>query len=138
MSVRRTQRAGSRKAARPDLSAGKAERVTVTFAEQFDSGLEREFWTQWLVPRQQSGHFQWVAYHPIRVVLGSQANYTPDFLAVTAVGGLEAYETKGFMRQHAAIRIRAAARRLPFVEFLVVTKRRKKDGGGFEIKPIKA
>jgi hypothetical protein len=53
--------------------------------------------------------------------LGNGVRYTPDFV-VTNEWRVSAYETKGFMRDDAAVKIKVAARAYTWITFYLVTK----------------
>lgn len=75
--------------------------------------------------------------------LGNGVRYTPDFVVPVPrvpVDGkhveLAAYETKGFMRDDANVKLKVAASLYPFIKFHLVSKRTKKNGGGFSIEEV--
>ena len=53
--------------------------------------------------------------------LGDNCRYTPDFVVLDG-GQLVAFETKGFMRDDALVKLKVAARMLRFVRFVVVKR----------------
>lgn len=78
----------------------------------------------------------------VTLKLGNGVRYTPDFVVVIQnakrVPAMQvlAFETKGFMREDAAVKIKVAAHQYPWMKFNLVTKRRKKDGGGWSIEEV--
>ncbi len=81
----------------------------------------------------------------ITLLLANGVRYTPDFIVVAessdpepfpASFGFFAYEVKGFMRDDAAVKIKVAASLYPWITFRLVTKKRKKDGGGWAIEQV--
>jgi predicted nuclease of restriction endonuclease-like RecB superfamily len=56
--------------------------------------------------------------------IGNGTRYTPDFM-VDLPGGAVFFETKGFMRDDAAVKIKVAARMYPLFRFHLVTKGKK-------------
>lgn len=69
-----------------------------------------------------------------RLVIGvKRCTYTPDFEVVTSKGHIEFHEVKGFWRDDARVKIKAAAMQFPEYTFKAVTKRAKKRGGGWEV-----
>lgn len=76
--------------------------------------------------------------------LGNGVRFTPDFMVMAdatnehenPVTELIAYETKGFMRDDAAVKIKVAAALYPQIRFHLVTKRRKAQGGGWAIEEV--
>lgn len=61
----------------------------------------------------------------VTLVLANGVRYTPDFFDLT---NRRAWETKGFMRDDAAVKIKMAATLYPEITFTLVTKVR---GGGW-------
>ncbi len=81
----------------------------------------------------------------ITLKLANGVRYTPDYFAVEVVADhtcdrdchiIHAYEVKGFMRDDAAVKLKIAARVYPWIKFHLVTKKKKKDGGGWNIQEI--
>lgn len=83
-----------------------------------DDGLIREF------------HYEKVTLVIAQPPTALPSRYTPDFMVVNADGEVEFHETKGFMRDDARVKLKCAAEQYPF-KFVLVTKRPKRDGGGF-------
>jgi hypothetical protein len=78
-------------------------------------------------------------FEAVRLRLGGTAFYTPDFLVVAVIGGhtyMELHEVKGFWREAALVRIKTAASAYPWFRFKVIRKKRKKDGGGFDVQTV--
>jgi hypothetical protein len=61
-------------------------------------------------------------YEPERLEIGIGAKYTPDFRITHHNGPVEFHEVKGYRREAAMVRIRAAALRYPEYKFVLVTK----------------
>jgi len=97
-------------------------------ASTFDSKWEKEFWTRMELLRR-SGNLVacWHKGYRFRIGTGSdrkgsQASwYTPDVSTLNNEGELIHYDVKGFHREAAKVRIRAAAMLYPF-QFIVATK----------------
>lgn len=70
----------------------------------------------------RSRNYQWVGIQSMTLKLGFDTRYTPDFIALDQVGHLLAFETKGFFRDDAKVKLKVAARVFPFIEFFLVTK----------------
>jgi len=69
--------------------------------------------------------------------IGNGSVYWPDFVSVDDPFGMVCvYEVKGFMRDDAAVKIKAAARMFPTFKFFLVTKHSKRDGGGWRIEEV--
>ena len=71
-------------------------------------------------------------YEPIKLRLAHKTFYTPDFLVIQP-DGFEFHETKGFMRDDAAVKLKVAAQLYPWFRFVLV----KKSKSGFSYKTIK-
>lgn len=70
-----------------------------------------------------------VCEQAVTLRLGNGVRYTPDFITVelTATGCgrmVTAYETKGFMRDDAAVKLKVAAAQYTWIRFILVTKER--------------
>ncbi len=67
---------------------------------------------------------------------GIQNWYKPDFIAVMADDTLIAYDVKGSWSMHGQdrqmVKIKTAATLYPCIRWIVVMKKRKKDGGGWK------
>jgi hypothetical protein len=70
-------------------------------------------------------------WEAIKLRLADRTWYTPDFAVVTASGGLEFHETKGFMRDDANVKLKVAAEQFPW-KFVLV----KRAGGAWAMSII--
>lgn len=61
-------------------------------------------------------------YEPEKLEIGVGAKYTPDFRVTRLDGSREWREVKGYRREAAMVRIKAAALRFPGDRFVLVTK----------------
>ena len=87
--------------------------------------------------RKQTGEVGWYAYEFITLKLADDCRYTPDFCIVTVQGWIEFVEVKGpFVRDDSLVKLRVAARLVPWAKFRLAQKAAKKDGGGWTIKDI--
>jgi hypothetical protein len=59
-------------------------------------------------------------FEGVRFRLANRAWYCPDFILWMPDGSMEAHETKGFMREAAAVRLKVAAEAFPHVRFVLV------------------
>jgi len=86
------------------------------------NGLERDYAYQlWL--RQRAGEVRSYAFEGIKLRLGFDAWYTPDFAPVwLADDTVEIHECKGRWREAARVRIKAAAALHPIFRFVAVTR----------------
>jgi hypothetical protein len=74
-----------------------------------------------------------VAYvpQPFKLALAKLTWYTPDFLVVLPTH-FELHEFKGWWRDDARVKIKVAAQLYPWFQFVGVTEKKKKDGGGYQ------
>lgn len=80
---------------------------------------------------ERSDLILWRKFEGIKLRLADNTFYTPDFAVMRADGVIELHEVKGFWTDDARVKIKVAASLYPFV-FIAVTKRAKKDGGGWK------
>lgn len=108
--------------------------------------LEAEF-EAWLREEWKNDAGVDVLAQAVTLSLANGVRYTPDFVVKFTSHGmrgavqfeavvLHAYETKGFMREDASVKIKVAAHQYPWIKFHLVTKRKKKDGGGWAIEEV--
>jgi hypothetical protein len=86
--------------------------------------LERAFWErlQGAMPR----YFAYAWPHSMKfVVIGGCRWYTPDFVARTQDGGMTIFETKGFMREDASLKLIAAASQYPCFSWILVGREKR-------------
>lgn len=87
--------------------------------------LERDFWER-LRAAREAHTFQAVWREPVKLRLAGRCWYTPDFLTVSSLGQLTFWETKGYMREDASVKLKVAAETYPCFGFvLVVCERRE-------------
>ncbi len=95
--------------------------------------LESE-WENILAARKQAGDVLWYRFEGVKLRLANNTFYTPDFVVINKHQlELEIHETKGFWRDDARVKIKVAAEMFPFFQFYAIKKKRKKDGGGWDI-----
>lgn len=82
-------------------------------AVAYKSKLE-EVYALWLEAEKRRGAIREWAYEAESLRLGQGAWYQPDFRVVTSEGFVEMHETKGFWREAARVRIKAAAALHPY------------------------
>jgi hypothetical protein len=92
--------------ARGRLPAGTMNRLEAKYADH-------------LAQRKLVGEVAWFSFEAVKLRLAAATFYSPDFLVMLADGSLEVHETKGFMRDDAAVKIKVAAQLYPFRFFLV-------------------
>lgn len=82
----------------------------------------------------------WIEREPVALKLGNGVRYNPDFLVHLPENygahtqQLTAYEVKGHMRDDAAVKIKVAASRFPFIRFVLVW--RSSRAGGWQMQTI--
>lgn len=85
--------------------------------------LEREFMRRAEEERlRDSGEVRGVWREPFAVILGGRTRYTPDFLVSLVPDTLAIFETKGFMRDDAAVKLKTAARMLPCFDWYLTMR----------------
>lgn len=90
-------------------------------ARQYASKLEAE-WAQVLELRKRAGEIVHWAYEPITLKLADGSRFTPDFMTIRADREIEFFETKGFMREAANVRLKVAAELYPWFRFTLVRR----------------
>ena len=58
----------------------------------------------------------------VTLLIANGCRYTPDIFAVVA-GQMTAWETKGFLREDAAVKIKVAAKEWPEITFFLIWRR---------------
>lgn len=82
----------------------------------------------------EAGEIRDWAYESIKLKVGEKICwYAPDFAVVAKDWTLEFHEYKGFWKDDARVKIKAAASQYPGFRFVAVTK---KKGGGYEYEEI--
>jgi len=74
----------------------------------------------------------WFRFEGIKLRLGDNTFYTPDFAVLPASGVLELHEVKGYWEDDARVKIKVAAGMYPF-RFIAVTAVARKHGGGWKV-----
>ena len=80
--------------------------------------------------RLHVGELLWWAFEPVRFLLAARCTYTPDFILLTADGEIVIHETKGFMEDDAAVKLRLFREQFWFLRLFMVKRR----GRGWTIK----
>jgi len=80
---------------------------------------------------KHAGVVQWYKFEGLKLRLGDNTFYTPDFAVMWEDGVIECHEVKGHWMDDARAKIKVAAEMYPF-RFIAVKVRPKKDGGGWE------
>lgn len=81
--------------------------------------------------RKMAGEVRWYGFECVKLRLADGAWYCPDFLVELADGSIEAHETKGHMREAAAVRLKVARELHPWLT-VVIVKAQSQRGGGFD------
>ncbi|ROH87989.1 DUF1064 domain-containing protein [Pseudomethylobacillus aquaticus] len=80
--------------------------------------------------QQVAGEVAWYKFEGVKLRLADNTFYTPDFAVMLADGQMQMHEVKGFWQDDARAKIKIAADMYPF-QFIAVTKKSKKAGGGW-------
>lgn len=89
---------------------------------EYDQMLRLEF---------MAGEILDYGFQRITLKLGADCRYTPDFDVVRKDGTLELHEVKGFFRDDAKVKIKAAANKFKFVFILA-----RKEKGAWDISTV--
>jgi hypothetical protein len=89
-------------------------------------------WEAELRLQQLAGEIIWYKWNCLKLRLADNTFYVTDFLVLQLDGLLRVDEVKGFWTDDARVKIKVAADMYPFI-FTAVSKRAKKDGGGWKI-----
>lgn len=81
--------------------------------------------------------YPWVGVQCITLKLADDTRYTPDFSTLGPNGEFQFYETKGFFRDDAKVKLKIAARQFRMFQFHLVYKKKVKEGGGWDISIVK-
>jgi hypothetical protein len=76
------------------------------------------------------------SFEAVTLKLAPDTRYTPDFMVVNADSEIEFHEVKGFMEDDAWVKLKVAAERFPEFHFVLIRRKSKKDGGGWDIRRI--
>lgn len=108
-------------ARRPGAVTGRARRPRAgrTYATEGMNRTEARY-AEHLNALQQAGRVAAWGYEAVKLRLADRTFYTPDFLVVTADGGLEMHEVKGHWEDDARVKIKVAARLFPWFRFRAV------------------
>jgi hypothetical protein len=87
-------------------------------------------YSNYLEGLRQVGEVLWWKFEGLKFRLADNTFYTPDFAVMLVDETLEMHETKGFMADDAAVKIKVAASLYP-VRFVLIRQRAKKHGGGW-------
>ncbi len=79
---------------------------------------------------KQAGDVAWYKFEGFKLRLADSTFYTPDFAVMLSNHEFQCHEIKGYWQDDARVKIKVAAELYPF-RFLAITKRAKKDGGGW-------
>ncbi len=78
-----------------------------------------------------AGQVAWYLFEAVKLRLGDNCFYSPDFAVMRADGAMEMHEVKGFWADDARVKIKVAAERFPFrfVAIRAITKTKKREAG---------
>lgn len=96
----------------------------------YRNALERDYAFH-LDGRKQQGEISDWKYEAVKLKIGeTRCWWTPDFFVLRGAFCAEFHECKGFMRQHARVKLESAKRQYPWARFVLV--RREKGEWRFE------
>jgi len=95
-------------------------------APAFKNNLERSY-AGLLELRKRAGEVALWEYEKVGFKLANGCFFYPDFMVVLANGEVQFHETKGFMREDAAVKLKVFAEMFPFTLILV-----RKEGKTFK------
>ena len=81
--------------------------------------LEARFAMMLEAQKRSSDIYSW-EYEKVTLKLAHDTRYTPDFMVIGRFGAVEFYETKGFMRDDARVKLQTAASMFPYFKFYLV------------------
>lgn len=92
---------------------------------QFASKLEQRYSVH-LNQLVAAGDILYYHYEPLKFILGPGSTYRPDYLVVRPDGKVEIHEVKGYLRDDASVKFRAASSRNTWAVFIMVSWDSKK------------
>lgn len=98
--------------------------------------LEAAYRNGVLADRVNRGEIVVVDFERITFKLADDTRYTPDFFCLMADGTIEFHEVKGFMEDDAWVKLKLVAEQHPWFAFVLVTRKKKADGGGWSFRTI--
>jgi hypothetical protein len=98
-------------------------KVAIKAKPSADESKLNKLESAWLAVLRADITLAWVGVHALTFKIGDDCRYTPDFIALNLDGELIAYETKGFMRDDAKVKLKVAARMFSFVGFVLVERK---------------
>lgn len=93
---------------------------------------EQAYELEVLKPAMQDGLIIWYRFEGVKLRLGDNTFYTPDYCVMRSDGTMEMHEVKGFWQDDARVKIKVAADMYP-LKFIAVKRQAKKNGGGWSI-----
>lgn len=97
-----------------------------------DMNKTEQAYADHLEARRLAGEILWWAYEPWKFRLADRTFITPDFGVMLQDGTLEIHETKGHMRDDAAVKLKVGAEQHWMFRWRLV----KKVNGGWDIREI--
>jgi len=97
-------------------------------ARKYGSKLEQRY-AGHLQKRLYAGDISDWAHERMKFRIGKRCWYTPDFMVIAADGVMELHEVKGWARDDAKVKFRAAAEFMPYFRWFWVTE----EGGAWKV-----
>lgn len=82
--------------------------------------------------QRRAGLVKSFLFESVRLKIGHDCWYTPDFLVITAADEIECHEVKGFWRDDARVKIKAASERYAFRFIAVMRDKNSPIGWDYE------
>lgn len=93
-------------------------------------------YSEHLEQRRLAGEILSWKFDAVKFRLAKRTWYSPDFLVFDKDGYIELHETKGFMEDDAAVKIKVTAETFPWAKLFLIYRKTKKNGGGWDIRLI--
>lgn len=97
--------------------------ATVTVRKSTDEANLNKLEASWLAILRARG-YPWIGVQSITLKLANDTRYTPDFSSVGPNGEFIFWETKGFFRDDAKVKLKIAARQYSWAVFMLVEKKK--------------
>lgn len=125
---------GAPKAAQPAVLGAKAKGRTRKVPGQMNK-LEQAY-ARHLEGEKQAGRVLEFYYEPMGLKIAPKTFWHPDFLVLTAGHFIELHECKGFMEDHANVKIKAVAAMFWWLTVKLVRRKPAREGSGFDVREV--
>jgi hypothetical protein len=101
-------------------------RTNLVIAKSTDEEKLNKLERDWLRELRLTHPAENIGIQDMTLKLGNDCRFTPDFWTIDPNGQLICWETKGFLRDDAACKLRVAARKFRHFRFIMVTREKGK------------